>query len=266
MVHSLQLCPLFVAKSARSNGGILKACNFEGKKLSLYSGVAFCLPCMQTNPGPERKPAHPIGGKSNAKHNGEHQGHIEETFDDSLLPDAAEIENYTLNLHYKRKLDTLGSSVSADLDWVKIRCRGEGYFYNYYEDLSSSQPVREDFLYTHTPSGYDIYSGKVDYAKVFGNNNKLEVGAKANKVASDNDSRFYFNNSGEKEPDPGRSNHFLHDETILAAYVNWNSKLSEKFNVQAGIRAENTSSKGECLTAGEINEREYIQLFPSLFL
>jgi hypothetical protein len=34
---------------------------------SIPNGVLFCLPCMQTIPGLERKSAHLIGGKSNAK-------------------------------------------------------------------------------------------------------------------------------------------------------------------------------------------------------
>lgn len=173
--------------------------------------------------------------------------------------------NFSTNLHYLGKLDTIGSSISADLDFVKITNQGESNFYNFYEDLTSNQPIRQDFLYTHTPNGFDIYSGKVDYAKAFSSGPKLEIGAKASRVVSDNDSRFFFNNEG-LILDPNRTNHFLYDEDILAAYVNLNTKLSEKFSVQAGLRAENTSSTGESLTTGAINERDYLNFFPSLFV
>lgn len=173
--------------------------------------------------------------------------------------------NFTANLHYVGKLDTLGSSISADLDFVKIKNRGESDFFNYYEDLNSSGPVVQDFLYTSTPNGFDIYSGKIDYSKSFKNSRKFEVGVKGSRVVSDNDSRFYFNNDG-LVPDPNRSNHFLYDENILAAYVNWNEKLGEKFTLQAGLRAENTAATGESITTGEINEREYLNFFPSVFL
>ena len=173
--------------------------------------------------------------------------------------------NFSANLHYLGKLDTLGSSISADLDFVKITNRGEANFYNYYEDLTSSAPVEQDFLYTYTPNGFDIYSGKVDYTKAFSKGPKLEIGAKASRVVSDNDSRFYFNNDG-LELDLNRTNHFLYDENILAAYLNLNSKLSEAFTLQAGLRAEHTSSTGESLTTGEINKRDYLNLFPSVFV
>lgn len=174
--------------------------------------------------------------------------------------------NFSANLHYLSKLDTLGSNISADLDFVKITNRGESNFYNYYEDLTSEDAVIQDFLYTETPNGFDIYSGKVDYAKVFSGGLKLETGAKASRVISDNDSRFYFNNEEGLVLDPNRTNHFLYDEDILAAYVNMNTKLSEDFSVQAGLRAEHTSSTGESLTTGEVNQRDYLNLFPSLFV
>ena len=174
--------------------------------------------------------------------------------------------NFSANVHYLGKLDTLGSSISTDLDFVKITNRGESNFYNYYENLTSSEPVRQDFLYTETPNGFDIYSGKADYTKAFSRGSKLELGVKASRVISDNDSRFYFNNEEGLVPDLNRTNHFLYDEDILAAYVNYNTEISEKFNLLAGLRAEHTSSTGESLTTGEINKRDYLNLFPSLFV
>ena len=179
---------------------------------------------------------------------------------------ANTFSNFSTKLHYMGELDTLGSSISADLDFVKITNRGESNFFNYYEDLTSEEPIRQDFLYTETPNGFDIYSGKVDYTKAFSAGPKLEIGAKASRVVSDNDSRFYLNNEEGLVLDPNRTNHFLYDENILAAYVNMNSKLSEGFSLQAGLRAEQTSSTGESLTTGEINERDYLNLFPSLFV
>ena len=173
--------------------------------------------------------------------------------------------NYSGNLHYLGKLDTLGSSISADLDFVKIMNRGEANFYNYFEDLTSNDPVRQDFLYTNTPNGFDIYAGKIDFTKAFENSSKIETGMKISRVVSDNDSRFYFNNEG-LVLDLNRTNHFLYDENIYAAYINWNGKLSEKFTLQAGLRAENTTSTGESITTGEINERDYLNLFPSVFV
>lgn len=172
--------------------------------------------------------------------------------------------NFTSNLHYGLDMDTLGANLSSDLDYVRIRNTGGSNFYNYFQDLGTQGKV-QDFLYTDQPSGYDIYSAKLDYTKPFGKGKKLELGAKASRVISDTDSRFYFNN-GSLELDPLRTNHFNYKENIYAAYANFNSTLGKKLTVQAGLRAEQTSSTGESYTTGEINDRNYLNLFPTLFV
>lgn len=173
--------------------------------------------------------------------------------------------NYMANANYTGKPDTLGTLISADLDFVKIRNKGESNFYNYYSDLNSEEPAVQDFLFSETPNHFDIYSAKIDYTKALSKDQKLEVGAKASQVFSDNDSRFYFNN-GALLLDLNRSNHFIYDESILAAYANWNSKLNDRYTLQAGLRAEHTQSKGESLTTGQVTKRDYLNFFPSAFL
>lgn len=174
--------------------------------------------------------------------------------------------SYATNLHYNGKLDTLGTTLSADLDYVKIRSRINSNFNNYFDELATSEPVYSDFLLSKNPSGYDIYAAKVDFAHPFRKVHRIEAGAKASRVISDNDLRFYFNNGETPTLDSARSNHFIYEEKIYAAYLNLNSKLSERITVQAGLRAENTRSRGELKTTGEITERNYFNLFPSLFI
>ena len=174
--------------------------------------------------------------------------------------------NYTANLHYLGMLDTVGTTLSADLDFVKIRNLGESNFYNYYYDLGTTQSPTQDFLYTQTPNGFDIYSAKVDFIHPFTKEHKLELGAKASRVLSDNDSRFYFNNDEEPVLDLNRTNHFVYDENIYAGYLNWRGTLGERFTVQAGLRAEQTVSEGESRTTGQLTKRSYLDLFPSMFV
>jgi hypothetical protein len=173
--------------------------------------------------------------------------------------------NRTTNLHYLGKLDTNGTTFSADFDYVKITNRGESDFLNYYDSLQRQTQTVKDFLYTYTPNGFDIYSGKVDFTRPLPGGKKLELGAKASRVISDNDSRFYFNNNG-KIIDPKRTNHFNYREKIYAAYVNYSGKLGKKLSVQAGLRAEHTNSLGNSITKGQVTERSYTNLFPSLFV
>jgi hypothetical protein len=170
----------------------------------------------------------------------------------------------TSNLHYTGKMDTIGSTLSADFDYVKITNRGTADFYNFYTKMGTNQ-TRTDFLHTYTPNGYDIYSGKIDYSKQLSRKRKIEFGTRVSQVVSDNDFRFYFNN-GTLTPDPLRTNHFKYREAIYAGYVNWSSSLGKKLTLQTGLRAENTVSKSELITTGWDTSRNYLNLFPSIFL
>ena len=171
--------------------------------------------------------------------------------------------NFTGNLHYSGKLDTLGTLLSADFDYVNIINRGEAFLNNYFTYLPTSQRS-SDILYNHTPNGYDIYSARIDFTKPLGNTSKMELGGKMSSIASDNDYRFYFNNNG-LVIDPTRTNHFKYNEKIIAGYVNWNGPLSKKLTMQAGVRAERTISEGHSLTTGQLTKRDYTNLFPSVF-
>lgn len=172
--------------------------------------------------------------------------------------------NFTTNLHYTGKLDTLGTLLTADLDYVKITNRGFTNMYNYYTNLVNGQKT-QDFLYTNTPSGFDIYSGKIDLTLPIKNGYKIETGAKASRVISENDFSFYFNN-GSLVLDPLRTNHFKYNESIYAGYVNWSGPLSKNITVQTGLRLEHTASIANLITSGEVTRRNYTNLFPSVFL
>ena len=61
------------------------------------------------------------------------------------------------------------------------------------------------------------------------------------------------------------SNHFVYSENIHAAYLSGNYIFNQKTNVQLGFRGEKTLSNGNNLTSDERNQRNYFNLFPSLF-
>ena len=172
--------------------------------------------------------------------------------------------NFTSNFHYTGKLDTSGTLLSSDLDYVRIRNHSRGDFLNYYTNLSTNQTTT-DFLYTDIPSGFDIYSAKIDLTLPFRKERKMELGVKASHVVSDNDSRFYFNN-GSLVLDPKRTNHFNYQEQIYAAYLNYSGTLSKSISYQGGLRAEHTRSTGNSITTGQVTPRTYTNLFPSIFI
>jgi iron complex outermembrane receptor protein len=172
--------------------------------------------------------------------------------------------NFTSNLHYVFKTDTIGSTITSDLDYIRITNRGESGFYNFYDSLFNNNDY-QDFLYTKTPNSFNIYSARLDLIKMFSKGRKLEAGLRYSSVSSDNDSRFYFNN-GSLVPDPSRTNHFRYDEAISAAYTNYTTGIGKKLNLQTGLRVERTESVGNLITTGQVTKRDYIDFFPSVFL
>ncbi|WP_187261697.1 outer membrane beta-barrel family protein [Pontibacter beigongshangensis] len=174
--------------------------------------------------------------------------------------------NGTFNLHYTGKLDTAGTTLSADLDYVILSSKDRGSFRNRYEALNTGAPATSDRLRSHNPNSFHIYAAKVDFIKNITKNTKLETGAKASYVKSDNEILFYQNAGDAETLDPNRSNHFIYKESIFAAYASLTAKLSEKWNVQAGLRAEQTLTEGYSETTNQTTDRDYFDLFPTLFV
>ncbi|WP_400190188.1 TonB-dependent receptor domain-containing protein [Hymenobacter sp. B81] len=175
-------------------------------------------------------------------------------------------QNYTGNLHYQGKLDTAGTTLTADLDAVRIDNRGQADFFNRFTPLVGPKAGVDSLNqeYTNTLSDLRIYAGKIDFTRPLAAGHKLEAGVKASQVTADNDSRFYFNN-GALVLDPRRTNYFTYRENIQAAYLSWSGQAGARLKLQAGLRLENTRSVGHELTTDSLTRRRYLNLFPSLF-
>ncbi|GAB3204008.1 outer membrane receptor protein involved in Fe transport [Pontibacter aydingkolensis] len=171
----------------------------------------------------------------------------------------------TYNLHYVGKLDTLGTTLSADLDYVRISSETNSKMNNNSERVNQSQPADIELLQSDNPVAYSIYAAKVDFTKMMGKT-KIETGAKASYVKSDNELKFFEIADGQRVTDPKRSNHFIYEENIFAAYANVSATLSKSLTMQAGLRAEQTISTGLLVTKNEKENRDYLELFPSIFL
>lgn len=218
---------------------------------------------------------HTVGFLANYTRNSAEQDFLTNTYIGSLPKQPSQFivadnisfnkhRNFTGNLHYSGKLDTLGTTLSADFDYVNIKNRGEAFLNNYFRNLVTTQQT-QDILYNNTPNGYDIRSARIDFSHPLKNNHKIEIGGRASRILSDNDFRFYFNN-GPLVLDPSRTNYFIYEEKIYAGYMNWNGPLSKKLTMQAGLRTEHTNSFGNSLTNGIQTKRKYTDFFPSVFL
>ena len=185
---------------------------------------------------------------------------------ESIKQETDRGRNHFFNLNYKAMLDTLGSELNVDADYAMYKNSStdvnENYFYN-----GNWQTTRPQYLFRNIqPATATIKAFKADYTKFFKAKIKLETGFKLSKVSSDNDllvDSMMATKSWQK--DYTRSNHFVYDEAIYAAYANV-SKTFGKTSLQAGIRAEQTNSTGNSITINRTDKRSYLDWFPTVFI
>src|SRR5262249_40824497 len=153
--------------------------------------------------------------------------------------------NVGFNLNLQQKLDDKGTELSADADYILYRTKGKQYSYNYLYNADNT-PSEEPFLLNgYLPANIDIFTFKSDYAQPLKNNSKLEAGVKFSYVKTNNNAQYTIFDSTTNKwiNDITRSNHFIYKENIDAAYVNLQKQI-KKFNVQLGLRVEQTISEG----------------------
>ncbi|MHC2991514.1 TonB-dependent receptor [Pontibacter sp. HJ8] len=242
-----------------------------------YEETERLAPALRLGTDYEINDKHSIGGLANLYYNDNRNlfrtdswlrdgNSANDVFINSINKINSDYRNGTFNVHYTGKLDTVGTTLSADLDYVKISSRNDSEFFNTYDSVNTGNPARLDLLSSNNPTSYDIYSAKTDFAKKIGQNGKLELGAKASHVVSDNELLFYQNVDGRDILDVNRTSHFIYKEDIFAAYTNYSTSFGKKWKLQAGLRAEQTFSEGNSLTRDEKTKRDYLDLFPSVFV
>jgi iron complex outermembrane recepter protein len=175
-------------------------------------------------------------------------------------------KNFTGNINFKHTFDSTGREITADLDYATYRSAAQQNLNNHYYDKSGSSTFPSDTLLGNLPVMINIYSAKVDYSHPLTKDTKIEAGFKTSFVKTDNNAQYDSLLNNVRVRDIGRSNHFLYEENINAAYVNFNKQLSKKWGLQLGARVENTNAKGTQLTTGEKFNRQYTQLFPTAFV
>lgn len=175
--------------------------------------------------------------------------------------------NGNVNLNYRYANDSSGTTISFDADYGKFHSNGTSYQPNNYYDAGNN------LLYTiingnKTPTDIDIYTAKLDFEHKLGKG-KLGYGAKTAWVKTRNTFDFFNYTDNTPVRDLNLSNSFAYSENVNAAYVNYDITLGTQWSLQAGLRMEQTNSKGELTRAdGAIQDdntvkRNYLDFFPN---
>lgn len=212
------------------------------------------------------------------KGNGEHEKSITDNhtlFNDQnrqLLNSIVTQRDYDMktksisyNINLKTTLDSLGSELGFDADYVTFNRAAVDYNYNNFLDAANNSYRNPYTFRNESPADIFIKTAKIDFTKVYTAGLKFETGAKASDVENKNylnvDS---LNNSNAWVKDNNRSNTFIYKERIVAGYLNF-TKDWKKISIQMGARLENTRYSGNSITLNQVKDSSYTNLFPSAF-
>ncbi|WP_075341049.1 outer membrane beta-barrel family protein [Tenacibaculum agarivorans] len=184
---------------------------------------------------------------------------------DSILSAPNSTDNNTtnlgLNFNYRYK-DTTGTIFSTDIDYgryTRDRLNNQPNFYV----SPSGEVLNENITLQNTPIHIDIYAAKADYQQNLGKGT-FETGVKVSKVRTDNTFDFFNTINGENILNLDRSNQFIYDEKIYAAYTKYNFGIG-KWKFQGGLRLETTDSDGDLITKTATNDQSVSQIYTDIF-
>ncbi len=180
-------------------------------------------------------------------------------------PKTGFARDLALNLNYRLALDTLGRELTADADWVQTADDAHQDFLLLTPPPTRAPGALQGQQRSQQASQVTIQALKADYVHPL-QHWRAEAGAKASWVTTRSNIAFEQLGSvpGEWQLDPTRTNQFRYDEAITAGYFTL-STTRKQLELKGGLRGEHTRSVGESPTTRERVERNYFQLFPTLF-
>lgn len=183
--------------------------------------------------------------------------------------EKVDFKNGTMTLNYRQQFAKPEQLLTTDFDYVTYSSTIDQLYKNAVVDLvgpNSSNDIQNGYL----PSTINIYALKSDYTTPLKNDSKLDFGAKVSWTKTDNDAVYSKTTQANgTQPNYDLSNHFFYDEVISAAYVNYTQSF-KKFDIQAGLRFEDTELKGKQL-GNPIKpysefKNNYNSLFPTAYV
>ncbi len=173
-------------------------------------------------------------------------------------------------LGYKQTFDKSGQELT--IDFTNIDNNGydnNDYIQNYfYREFSTPSPYLQERIEQSRATNQNFTRIlQTDYIHPLNENSKIETGLRCSIREFDNDFSYsvFDKTTSLFEKDIRRSNRFLYSESVYAGYVNYGRNWN-KWSFLTGIRGEYTDIIIDQKTSANPITREYLNLFPSVFL
>ncbi len=169
-------------------------------------------------------------------------------------------------------------NLAFTLDYIhKFKKEGEKILMSVHHtnyDFSSFQKVDTDYRFpdnslirnnkfqTFSSQEIKLYTGQIDYELPISDSEQFEAGVKVSNINSESILTHYNFENGVRVEDLQNSDTFLYDESNYAVYTSY-SKDWKKWSLKSGLRVEYTGIKGNSLSSNQINNNDYVKVFPS---
>lgn len=191
--------------------------------------------------------------------------------DSSIVADMRsknKFNNGGVTLSYSHQFDSLGKSLTLDVDYVKYKLSADQRFVNSINyPHGSLKNVQE--ITAYLPADINIYSAKTDFTQPLRQKANLEAGAKVSYVSTDNEANYFLITQNTPIIDYNYTNHFLYKENINAVYASFRKEW-RRLSLQTGLRMENTHVRGKQLgnpvRPDSVFTQHYTNLFPTAYL
>jgi iron complex outermembrane recepter protein len=175
------------------------------------------------------------------------------------------LDNSIYSVNMRHLFDSSGRELTVDADYGTYDNTALTDFTSRYF-TPGGEKLRPNYVQSSDQRGLlKIHTLKSDYVHPFSKSVKMEAGFKSSYVTADNDLKFFDVSTGVRESDAGRTNRFIYHEYINAGYVNLRKEF-KRWDVQLGVRSENTRIKGRQIVNDVHFDSTYLQFFPSAFV
>ncbi|WP_040472492.1 outer membrane beta-barrel family protein [Aquimarina agarivorans] len=183
----------------------------------------------------------------------------------NAITEAQRIYN-TVNAHAVYDFHKEDKKLTLDLDYFNFNNTNKRSFSTTNFD-NQNAPIPNSLFSANNEGKQNIdnYSINIDMEHPL-EKISLNYGGKLSFSQTENDVLFLNTTSGMPVFDATQSNEFDYNENTQALYFSATGKFSEKLTWKAGLRAENTDTKGNSVTLNQITEQSYFELFPTAYL
>lgn len=178
---------------------------------------------------------------------------------------------YDLSLDFKQQFSRVGEELVANIAYGRDTEDGRNTFD---QTFTEANRVRDNRINLTDETGKSM-NFQLDYVRPINDDTNFEAGYRTIIRTSDEYqySERLNNTTGVYEPDYSISNDFNMESIVHALYANFQTKITDKLGVQAGLRAEQAYLNTELISIDPANFGEvtpgnldYFRIYPSLFV